>query len=180
MAENIKLRERSVARSIIAHYSGNPTISLSTDGGSAETFSIDEGGHLDNSDTYNTRTIGVSKNAIGYIFHLSADTTDIMAMHLVTEPTSKFMNKLRFLSVELQYRGRPQVLLVLDGAGMTSNPDYGPESSSNQYGLPALGAARDVGTATLYFPAESLGYIPHVEFTRGGEVLSVKYNTEEI
>ena len=176
MAENIKLRERSIARMIVAHYAGSPIIKLWADGENVTTHDTSSESYSTHNaasatPVYKTMVFTCDRSSGAYIFQLSADTSDIMAMQLISEPASSYMNKLRFISAELQYMGEPKVQLYVDGHTKISSPNHAATA------LDEPAETEDFKTATLYFPPESIGYVPHLEATLGGEVLNVKYNS---
>ena len=90
------------------------------------------------------------------------------------EQSNAFSVKKRFLHADVQFNGVVKADLYLDGAVKTSNPNY--ETS----GSTSIPISTGTKTVRLYFPEDTVGYVPHVYFTGAGSVTNVDYGTEDL
>ena len=108
-------------------------------------------------------------------YKITGDVT-VYGLELDSDMIQNFKDKLRFISVNVQYKGAPSIQFYVDNDLVVMKPIIStlPESVTSS------GSSVPNKSGTLYFPEYSVGYIPHYVAGGSGEILSVNYNTESI
>ena len=158
------IRELHIARSIQAHYVGQPEIKFYADGVLKKTITSPP-----SHSNYRTRTFTLPEAIVGHIFHVTSSLSTETTMNIVTEPLSSFTDQILWHYYEVTHTGSVNVSLYLDDTLKVGDGDDADSATIKKN----LTTTASQNTVKVYLPTMSYGRVPHVksDITDTGQIV---------
>lgn len=154
------IRDLVVLRSVVAHYKNNspgasngPSIKIYMDGDLKKEIT-----DTPSQDLYKTRTFTAPDGVVGYIPHVTTNSTFNTDLQINAEPVSGYSEQILWHYYEVTFRGTVNVSLYLDGELIRGDGD----GLDTTYEQVTLTTTKEIETAKAYLSPLAYGRLPHV------------------